>query len=289
LKKAITISILCILFFSSTAQILYCRQDLKIWREFTEILKKGEFPSEKLRPYYESFREPILGYLKEMREKADWKEWEATPEIHRVENKIHYIIPLTFDDETATYCLTFLDESGVWYFQHIEAITIRLDKLPSMPTSKFPDVADETKSHMREEGRISEMVRLFNFLAKEKGKEFAFNWFKDGNGYALAARTWVPFFPLSKSFVLFLCWEQSHLRGNEVTLEKLEENEALVRMKLISFDLYKVAAHLKQQISYEDFRKIFESVWQDRSEKAGWEVEIKYLDGGCLFRFWRNK
>ncbi len=280
----IIVLIICLIPLNSFSQ-----QDIKIWQEFTLTLKKADFPSEKLRPYYESFREPILGYLKQMREKANWREWEAAPEMHRVENKVHFIIPLTFDNETATYCLTFLDESDNWYFQHIEAITIRLDKISSLPTSEFPDVPDMTKAHMREEGRISEEVRLFNFLAKEKGKEFAFNWFKDGNGYALAARTWVPFFPLSKSFILFLCWEQSHLRGNDVTLEKLEKNEALVRMKLISFNLYKVAAHLKQQISYEDFCKIFETKWQDRAEKAGWEVKITYLDDECLFRFWKNK
>ena len=141
---------------------------------------------------------------------------------------------------------------------------------------------------MRDEGRISEMVRLFNFLSKEKGKEFAFNWFKDGNGYALAAKTWVPFFPLSKAFILFLCWEQSNLRGNEVTLEKLEESEAVVRIKSISFHLYKAAAHLKPKISFEDFRKMFETRWQDRAEKAGWKVEIKYIKDECLFRFWKN-
>lgn len=288
MTKKIRIVILSCLVICIVPKILSSQQNLIIWKEFVSTLKKADFPSEKLRPYFETLREPILGYLKDMREKTDWKEWEVTPEIHRVENKVHFIIPLTFDNERATYCLTFLDESGDWYFQHIEAITIRLDKLASLPTSKFSDVAEGTKAHMREEWRTTNMVRLFNFLEKEKGKDFAFNWFKDGNGYALAARTWVPFFPLSKSFILYLCWELSNLRGNEVTLEKLENNEARVRMNLIYFNLYKVAAHLKQQISFEDFQKIFESVWQDRAGKAGWKVEFKYLDDECVFRFWKK-
>lgn len=288
MKKVVVFNVLCILYFSCLHGILQGKQDVRIWNEFTEKLKKADFPTEKLRPYYETLREPILGYLKEMREKANWEEWKATPEIHRVENKVHFIIPLTFDSTTATYCLTFLDEPDDWYFQHIEAITIRLDKLSSIPTSKFPDLPEAKKASMREEGRVSKMVRLFNLLAKEKGKDFAFNWFKDGRGYALAAQTWVPFFPLSKSFILFLCWEQSNLRGNEVTLEKLEKNEALVRMNLLYFYLYKVAGHLKQQISFDDYRKIFESTWQDRAEKAGWEVEIQYLEDECLFRFWKK-
>ena len=87
-----------------------------------------------------------------------------------MEDKVYFIIPLTFDGETTAYCLNFLNESNVWYFQHIEGITIRLDKLLSLPTSKFPDIAEGTKAHMREEWRISNMVRLFNFLSKKREK-----------------------------------------------------------------------------------------------------------------------
>ena len=164
MKKSKQYISIIILLFCLIPLNSFSQQDLKIWQDFTATLKKTDFPPEKLRPYYESFREPILGYLKQMREKADWREWEATPEIHRVENKVHFIIPLTFDNETATYCLSFLDESDEWYFQHIEAITIRLDKIPSLPTSEFPDLPEFKKASMRDEGRISEMVRLFNFL-----------------------------------------------------------------------------------------------------------------------------
>ena len=74
MKKAIIVLSLCILVFNFSPKIVNGHQDLEIGKEFTDILKKGEFPSEKLRPYYETFREPIKDYLKEMREKADWKE-----------------------------------------------------------------------------------------------------------------------------------------------------------------------------------------------------------------------
>ncbi len=288
MKKLFKILVTILVVFCSLAQKTSCQPELNIWHEFISILKEGEFPSERIRPYYENLRQPIEGYLKQMREKASWQEWEAVPEIFRLGNKIHFIIPLTFENQAATFCLTFLVEADTWYFQHIEAITIRMDKMEALPTSTFPDVPEATKAHMREEGRVSELVRWFNYLAKDKGKDVAFNWLKDGYGYALAAQTWVPFFPLAKSFVLFLCWEQSQLRGNEVTLEKLTEDEALVRLRLHYFNLYQVAAHLKQQISFEDYYKIFEIIWQDRAEKAGWQLEIKYEGEECSFRFWKN-
>ncbi len=92
--------------------------DLAIWREFVTAMKTGGLPSAKLRPYYENLKEPILGWLKEMSAKAAWAEWEKTPEVHRVGEHVHFLIPLTFDGRTASYCLTFLDEGNTWYFRH---------------------------------------------------------------------------------------------------------------------------------------------------------------------------
>jgi hypothetical protein len=225
----------------------------------------------------------MLGFLKIIQQKTDWQEFEAEPEEHLVEKQVHYLIPLTFDGGQATYCFSFLVENDDWFFQHLEAITIRMDKIGSLPTSEFPDLPAEQKAWMREEIRVSKQVRLFYLLVNEKGKEFAFNWFKDGYGYLLAARSWVPFFPPVKAFILYLCWEQSRLQGEEVTLEKLEENEAVVRLTQIYFALYQRSAHLKLQISYEDYKTLFETIWQDRAEKAGWTLQIEYKEDDCVF------
>jgi hypothetical protein len=266
--------------------------DLAIWKEFVAAMKTGGLPSAKVRPYYENLREPILGWLKEMSAKAVWAEWERTPEIHRVGEQVHFLTPLTFDGQAASYCLTFLVERGVWYFRHIEAINIRLDKTGPLPTSTFPDVDETTKAHIREETAWSREVRVFNELAALKGKAYAFDFFKDGEGYFLAAKTWVPFVEPRRAFVLYACWEQANLKGNPVMLEKLDDNEAIVRMSAYFFELYKVSAHLPQQISFEDYTKIFETVWQDRARAAGWTLEIEYGNEGyrasrCLLRFKR--
>ena len=265
-------------------------KDISIWREFVAALKKGEITPDRLRPYYEEFRSPLMGYLKEMRERADWAEWEADPEIHRVGGRVHFLIPLSFEGPRVTYVFSFLSEPDTWYFQHLEAINIRMDKVGALPTSTFPDVPEETKAHIREETDWSREVRVFNTLAQAKGREFAFDFFRDGNGYFLAARVWVPFVEPSRAFVLYLCWEQANLIGNEVILEKLEDQEGVVRMRTHFFRLYKVSAHLSQQISFEDYRKIFETIWQDRARAAGWEVRVEYIDkdypaAECILHF----
>lgn len=264
--------------------------DLRVWNEFVAAHKKGQVAADKVRPYPEMapFKETLMRFLSIMREKAVWQEWEATPECYRVGSHLHYLIPLGFDGEKDTYCFTFLVEGEDWYFRHLESITIRLDKIARLPTSEFPDLPELKKAWIRQEKYWSEQVRLFNFLVEEKGKDFAFSWFADGKGYFLAAKSWVPFSPAPKAFILYLCWEQSNLCGNKVTLLKLSDNQATVIMKPIYFELYEAAAHLEQQISFEDYRKIFETKWKDRANKAGWDLNISYDDGECVFRLIRQ-
>ncbi len=273
----------------AVADATHAQGDLEIWREFVGTLKQGELPKEKIRPYHESLSEPLLGFLRQMREKAAWEEWEANPEIFRVNQQAHFLISLSFDNQRGSYCFSFIIEGKAWYFQHLEFITIRLDQISSLPASAFPDLPEEKKMWIREEFRVSHLVRLFNLLAQEKGREFAFNWLKDGAGYALAARAWVPFFPSAKAFILYLCWEQSNLLGNKVTLEKLNDDQATVSMRPLYFDLYKATAHLKQQISFEEYRHLFETIWHDRAMSAGWELTIAYEGEEVVFNFKKKR
>lgn len=164
---------------------------------------------------------------------------------------------------------------------------IPMDKLGPLPATSFPDAPAERKAWMREEIEVSDQVRLFAFLAGEKGKDFAFGWFRDGAGYALAARTWVPFVSPPKAFILYLCWEFANRRENPVTLEKLSDTEALVRVVPRWFRIYEAAAHLKPRISAEDFRRLFETIWTDRARNAGWSVELTYRGEEVVFRFTR--
>jgi len=290
MRRVITL-LIAVCFLVLTASNLANSQDeLKIWKEFVTALMNDEMTLERIRPFASTPKETVMGWLNSIKEKASLKELEAEPEYFRVDDKVHFIIQMTYGARKVDYCFTFLTEGDKWYFHRLEAIFIRLDKTPSPPTSEFPDVPEEKKAWDREEWRVSKQVRLFNFLSEEKGKEFAFDWLCDGRGYFTASQARVPFVTPKKAFILYLCWEQANLRGNNVMLEKLNDDEALVRMELIYFALYKAAAHLKEQISYEDYRQIFETIWQNRAEKAGWKLKITYEEEAykgekCLFHF----
>jgi hypothetical protein len=266
--------------------------DLRVWKEFVADLQAGKMEdAARIRPYYPELLEPMKRFLGQLRQGIAWGKNKSEPEVFRVGNQVHFVISLPYqaDEQTLSdpFCFSFLDEKGQWYFQHMETILIRMDRLGPLPATSFPDVPAERKAWMREEIEISGQVRLFAFLAKEKGKDFAFGWFRDGAGYALAARTWVPFVPPERAFVLYLCWEFAHRRENPVTLEELDDSKAMVRVIPRWFQLYEAAAHLKPQISSEDFRLLFETIWQDRAKNAGWNLVISYEGEACLYRFTR--
>jgi len=290
MKRFFVIFVLSCLVFAGTIQMAQGQAELKIWRDFVNTLMNNKMTMERIRPLAAS-KETLMGWLNSMKEKASLKELSAKPEFYHVENLVHFILPLTYEGDKVNYCFTFLMEGSTWYFHRLEAIFIRLDKIASLPTSEFPDIPERQKAIHREEIRTADLVQQFSYFVKEKGRDFALDFLKDGYGYFLAAKVRVPFLPPSRAFILFLCWHQAHIEGvgNNVTLEKLTDNEAVVRMETIYFFLYKAASHLKNQISFEDYRRIFEAIWQDRAEKAGWKLKIEYQGEYpgriCIFRF----
>jgi len=290
LKKFFVVLIFASLVFAGTYQMARAQNELKIWKEFVAALKNNALSPDRIRLIEPMTQDMIQETLRRFRGDAVWSEWEAEPEIIRADPQLNFIIPLKGKLGTRTnYCFMFVVEKNHWYFRSVEAIFIRLDKIGSLPASTFPDISERQKAWAREEIYWSEQVRLFNLLAKEKGKEFAFDWVKkgigNGIGYLLGAETWVPFVSPSKAFILYLCWEQANLRGNDVVLEKLDDHEALLKITPLYFALYQTASHLKRQISLEDYIRIFETIWQERSDKAGWNLKIEGQGRICIFHF----
>lgn len=261
----------------------------RIWASFTQMLQGGDVSSIRIRPYYPALRDPLQKFLQNLSRNVDWREWVEQPETHVVESQVHFLLGLTMNGEFDTYCFSFLLEDGQWYFQHVENITLRLDQLEPLPTTRFPDLSEAKKAWIREEIDVSKMVRLYQWLVQEKGRDFALGWFLDEEGYALAVKAWVPFVPAYRAFILYLCWEQTNLRGSSVTLLELSDTTARVQIEPIYIKLYQQTGHLKLQISFEDYLCLFESLWKDRAMKAGWQVEFTYRNERVEMLFRRDK
>jgi hypothetical protein len=280
--------------------------DLQNWQSFREALRSGRMADpDRYRTLSPELRQPMMGFLEQIRKTAKWEDPGPTPEVFHAGNQVHYLVPLTLrsgdstpaSTTTSTFCFTLVLEGGQWYFEHLENIFIRLDKIGEPPVSSFPDLPEDQKAWMRDERQGTKDIQLFTYLSEEKGKEFALNWFKDGPGYAMQAQTWVPFVPLDRAFILYLCWDLSNLsrssasspfRKEPVVLEKLSDQEARVRFTPRAFALYDQTAQFKQRISIDDYRRLFETVWLDRAQKAGWDLHISYEKGECVFHFVRQ-
>jgi hypothetical protein len=259
----------------------------QVWTSFTRMLQGGDVSSIRIRPYYPTLHESLQRFLQNLWRNVDWKEWVEQPETHIVENQVHFLLGLTQYGDYDTFCFSFLVEDEEWYFQHVENITLRLDQLGPLPTNHFPDLSEAKKAWIREETEVSKMVRLYQWLVQEKGSSFALDWFQDGEGYALGAKTWVPFVPAHRAFILYLCWEQANLRGSSVTLIELSDTTARIHIEPLYFKLYQQAGHLILQISFDDYRCLFETIWADRARKASWQEGFTYQNEMCDMEFRR--
>jgi hypothetical protein len=243
------------------------------------------------RPYDPAMRVPLMGALEGIRAVLLWDSCTVNPEVFHVRDQVHYLAPLVFQRDGSvgrgTFCFTLLRQGDRWYFQHVESIFLRLDRCGPPPVSSFPDLPEERKAWMRDEIQTSADIAHYVVLAREKGHEAARRWFRDGAGYALAARTWVPFVSPERAFVLYLCWEQANLRGQPVTLEALGDTSARIRLTSRYLELYRRTTHLRTEIGEAEYRRLFESIWKDRALKGGWRLAIDYEGDDCVFRLTR--
>jgi hypothetical protein len=274
---------------SSTARA----SDLTIWWDFMRDLQSGGMAdSSRYRPYAPVQRASLMAALEGMRPLLVWDSCTTAPEVFRVGDQVHFVAPLVFRKDGATgrgtFCFTFLTRDGRWYFQHLESIFLRLDQVGPPPVSVFPDLPEERKAWMRDEIQTSADIAHYVVVAREKGAEAARDWFRDGAGYALAARTWVPFVPPERAFILYVCWEQANLRGQPVTLEALDDASARVRLTARFLELYRRTTHLRTEIDAVDYRALFESIWRDRATHGGWEIAFEYEGDDCVLRFSRE-
>ncbi len=255
----------------------------QIWQEFLNYVRLGKIPLEKCEPIDPSFREVLAGFVRSIQTNFLLEMEKTTPEVFLVENKVHFLLPLGEDHRNYTF--SFLSDGHDWKFHQVESIHLDFRPPLKLPQNTFPDLPADQKAWIIAEFQGTDQIRLFNFLADEKGKEFAYHWFQDGAGYVLAASVWIPFFPTPQAFILYLCWEQANLRGSQVTLLSLDDHNALVDLKPSFLELYQQTGHLKTMISYEDYRQLFETIWLDRAKNAGWAVQFSYLGEVCQMKF----
>ncbi len=258
---------------------------IALWQEFTGILHEGSLTLDRIMPVERSLAEPLLTVLSELRAAVPKDVWPRNPRHWRNGDDVIYLVEL--GTPASTFCFTLVAQGDEWFVKHVESILLPIDSVPRLPASEFPDLPVETKAWMRQEIDITNQIHMYNVLKKERGRELAVASFCDGAGYYLASKAWLPLLPDHQAFIMYMCWEQSVLRGNQVTLEKLDDTGAVVRVRALWFEIYDRALHLRRQIPAEDYRVLFESIWRDRARAAGYDLRISYGLPYTSFEFYR--
>jgi len=266
---------------------IQAEKPIAVWRAFVSKVKAGKLTEADVRPYRSLPPAPLVRFARETVGKTPLHRMKR-PEVFQVGDQLHFVVQLS-EKPPSSFCFTFVRQGGRWYYRHIENIFIRLDRVKRLPTSDFPRLPEARLNWMREEIRVTKMVWLFNQLKQEKGRRAALDLFRDGKGYFIGAKTWVPFLPPERAFVLYLCWMETYLRGGRVTLESLTPTSARVRLAPHYLELYRRTGHLKHQVARRDFVALFEAIWRDRAKHAGWKVEFAYPEESvCVMRFSRR-
>ncbi len=67
-----------------------------VWNELKEQIIKGDWPDRRIRPYSEIQRlhASFKNLMELLRTKVNDAELDSPPEMHRVGNRFHYVIPL---------------------------------------------------------------------------------------------------------------------------------------------------------------------------------------------------
>ena len=250
-----------------------------IWNEFLQKLRHDSFAENDFTNDMTQFLSSFLtGTAAQFRRE---KFINSTAKIFDGEHK--KIIILSCPD--GEYRFDFIVENEKWKLCFIECITLPLENINDFPYTSFTPLP-EKESWIYAERNISKMVYFFCKLKNIFGFDEALLWFNDGAGEFLCAKSWVPFYKESKSFILFCGWIENRINGENVSVDIFTDNKCVIRfINHLWFKIYHTASHIKIQLTIDEYRKFFEHIWTDRAVQAGWNIAFDYDGNDTILTF----
>ena len=105
----------------------------------------------------------------------------------------------------------FVRNGNLWKLAFIECITLPVSDMNVFPYSEFMPL-DEKELHIRKEKEVSQLVYFYLKFKELVGKTKALEIFCDGKGEYLCARSWVPFYSDSLSYIAYSAWCEYRIR-----------------------------------------------------------------------------
>ncbi len=247
-------------------------QDDRLWLWIVSKFVQHDWQAEDVRPLLPGMENLLLNFLNRFSGSARLPS-RADKVIH-TGNVAHFLFTLQGDDDQ--FCASVISEGDRHYFQQLESITIDFSNPPPTPCAgaELPSLSEQQLAWMRAEVNMTDQVRLFNHLACTQSRQFALDWFKDGDGFFLAARAWIPYYEPRIAFLWYAAWSEHYLHGNPVLVQNISHNSGSICFTdPLHWRLYRQTGHLKTQISEADYEAMFDAIWQDRARAAGWHLE----------------
>jgi len=253
----------------------------QIWSELKIKLQNDSFTPE---DFNEETRQFLISFLSGENRKFRRDElYNAKVQFREGEQK--HIAFLDCTD--GLYRLDFVENAGKWQLLFIECITIPIEKIESLPFNNFPPLNDNDENWIREERRISLIIHWYNYIKNTSGIDEALKHFRYGAGEVLAAKAWIPYFSDKKSFIVYIAWWDNRICGEKVSIEKFSDDECIIKyIEPIWFKMYNVTGHLKFQIPFDEYKNLYEYIWQDRAKCSSWNIEFIYETNNIILRFY---
>lgn len=243
-----------------------------IWETFQAKLKCDTLTASDFTAEMGKFLQPLLcGERSALRRQ---KFLDSSYDIYERSGKISVISHCADDD----YRFDFLLDGTAWRLAFIECITLPISDIDALPYTKFIPLEGK-EFHIRREKEISRLVYFYLKFKELVGKENALALLHDGDGEFICARSWVPFYEDSLSYIAYSAWYESRIHGENVVIKEFRPEKCEVMIyDHIWKSMYFTAGHLKSMIGYAEYMELFEAIWKDRAKSAGWEIAFGYTD-----------
>lgn len=247
-------------------------KSLDIWNEFQVKLKNDTLTVSDFTTEMCQYLKPLL--CGEHSAARRQKFLDSPFDIYEGVNKVSVVSHCADDD----YRFDFLLNGISWKLAFIECITLPVFGINVFPYSEFLSL-DKKELHIRREKEISQLVYFYLKFKELVGKTKAIEMFYDGKSEYVCARSWVPFYSDSLSYIAYAAWYESRINGENVAIQEFQDSKCEVAMyNHIWRNMYFTVGHLKPVIDYSEYMELFESIWKDRARSAGWEIQFTYED-----------
>lgn len=243
-----------------------------IWDEFQEKLKYDTLTVSDFTTEMCAYLQPLL--CGEHSASRRQKFLDAPYDVYVGVDRISVVSHCPDDD----YRFDFFCDGNQWKIAFIECITLPVFDMDVVPYSKFMPL-DKKELHIRREKEITQLVYFYLKFKELVGREKALTMFYDGKGEYICARSWVPFYSDSLSYIAYSAWYECRINGENVVIEEFQESKCrVVIYNHIWRNIYFIVGHLKPVIEYSEYMELFESIWKDRAASAGWDIQFVYKE-----------